>query len=190
MRPRSSLMLAAAALSLVALQGASAQPAPPPNAPAAAETRRDGPRMSPQEFHARFCNDRYARTYGHLGYMSARLGLTPQQRPYWDAYQQAAVANAEKQKTSCLEQAASAQDRPPTLVERMQREQRMLSMRQEELQATLPAVQALYQSLTPEQQTMLDRPHRGRGGHGWHGGPRHAAAEPAWNRHVEPKPRG
>jgi hypothetical protein len=46
------------------------------------------------------------------------------------------------------------------MLERIDRMQQFLSARLEALQAAKPAVQALYQALTPEQQAILNRPFR------------------------------
>jgi hypothetical protein len=47
-----------------------------------------------------------------------------------------------------------------TVIDRMQHREQMLQTRLQGLQQVEPAVQALYQSLTPEQKAVLDRPFR------------------------------
>ena len=47
-----------------------------------------------------------------------------------------------------------------TMLDRLDRMQQFLSTRLEALQAAKPAVQALYQALTPEQRAIFDHPFR------------------------------
>ena len=45
-----------------------------------------------------------------------------------------------------------------TVLDRMNRAQEFLSARLDALQSAKPALQALYQALTPEQRAIMDRP--------------------------------
>jgi uncharacterized protein with beta-barrel porin domain len=83
--------------------------------------------------------------------------LTPEQRPLWDRVQSAAQAEAQKERQLCASRKPVAES---TLLDRMDRMQQVLSTRLDALQSSKPAVQALYQALTPEQRAILDHPFR------------------------------
>ena len=103
------------------------------------------------------CIDRLARRAARLAYVETKLNLTAQQQPLWDKVQSAAQTEEQKERQLCAGLKLGAE---PTMLARMDRMQHFLSARLEALQAAKPAVQALYQALTPEQQTILNRPFR------------------------------
>jgi LTXXQ motif family protein len=103
------------------------------------------------------CTERLAWRAAMRAYREAKLNLTPEQRPLWDRVQSAAQAEEQKERQLCAGRKPGAET---TLPERMDRMQQFLSMRLEAVQSAKPAVQALYQALTPEQRTILDRPFR------------------------------
>ena len=103
------------------------------------------------------CTDRLAWRAARRAYVEAKLNLTAQQQPLWDKVQSAAQTEEQKERQLCAGLKLGAE---PTMLERMDRMQQFLSARLEALQAAKPAVQALYQALTPEQQTILNRPFR------------------------------
>ena len=103
------------------------------------------------------CTERLAWRAAMRAYREAKLNLTPEQRPLWDRVQSAAQAEEQKERQLCASRKPGAET---TLPERMDRMQQFLSMRLEAVQSAKPAVQALYQALTPEQRTILDRPFR------------------------------
>jgi hypothetical protein len=90
-------------------------------------------------------------------YAEAKLNLTPEQRPLWDRVQSAAQAEEQKERQLCASRKSAGET---TLPDRMDRMQQFLSMRLEAVQSAKPAVQALYQALTPEQRAILDHPFR------------------------------
>jgi hypothetical protein len=103
------------------------------------------------------CTERLAWRAAMRAYAEAKLNLTAEQRPLWDKVQAAAQAEEQKERQLCgsLKPADDA-----TLLDRMDRMQQFLSTRLEGLQSAKPAVQTLYQALTPEQRTILDHPFR------------------------------
>lgn len=103
------------------------------------------------------CTDRLAWRAARRAYVEAKLDLTAEQRPLWDNVQNVAKNEEQKERQLC---AALKPGGSPTLLDRMDRMQQLLSTRLEGLQAAKPAVQALYQALTPEQQAILDHPFR------------------------------
>ncbi|MBO0737646.1 MAG: Spy/CpxP family protein refolding chaperone [Alphaproteobacteria bacterium] len=103
------------------------------------------------------CEERLARRAGWRAYMGAKLDLTPEQQPLWDKVQSAAQAEEQKERQLC---GMLKEGGEPTLLDRLDRRQQFLSARLEGLQSAKPALQALYQALTPEQRAILDRPWR------------------------------
>ena len=103
------------------------------------------------------CIDRLARHAARLAYVETKLNLTAQQQPLWDKVQSAAQTAEQKERQLCASLKPGAE---PTMLDRMDRMQQFLSARLEALQTARPAVQALYQALTPEQQAIFNRPIR------------------------------
>ena len=103
------------------------------------------------------CTERLAWRAAMRAYAEAKLNLTAEQRPLWDKVQTAAQAEEQKERQLC---AGSKPGAEATLLDRMDRMQQFLSTRLDALQSAKPAVQALYQALTPEQRTILDHPFR------------------------------
>ena len=103
------------------------------------------------------CIDRLAWRAARRAYVETKLNLTAQQQPLWDKVQSAAQSEEQKERQLCASLKPGAE---LTMLDRMDRMQQFLSARLEALQAAKPAVQALYQALTPEQQAILNRPFR------------------------------
>ncbi|MBV8576691.1 MAG: Spy/CpxP family protein refolding chaperone [Acetobacteraceae bacterium] len=108
---------------------------------------------SPQEW----CEERLAWRAAMRAYTEAKLDLTPEQRPLWDRVE--SIAQSEQQKERQLCSSLKPRDET-TVLDRLDRMQQFLSTRLEALQAAKPAVQALYQALTPEQRAIFDHPFR------------------------------
>ena len=169
-----AVLLAAASLS-VPVVAWSQNPPPAPSGPGAADhpgpggADRPGPggRMhrdwhrwadiSPQQA----CIDRIARRAGFVATMGFKLNLTDAQKPLWDKVVAASQAaqNSEKQVCSTLPAEASARGKE-TVVDRLQHMQAMMQARLQGLQQAEPAVEALYNALTPDQKAILDHPFR------------------------------
>ncbi len=103
------------------------------------------------------CIDRLAWRAARRAYVETKLDLTAAQRPLWDKVESAAQTEEQKERQLCAALKGSA---APTVVERMARMQQFLSARLDGLAAAKPAVEALYQALTPAQQAILDHPFR------------------------------
>jgi LTXXQ motif family protein len=110
--------------------------------------------------HEAFCKERFARKAGFLAYLGAELDLTAAQQPLWDAYHQAMMDAANKQRQACLDNIMTP-DSHLTSLERRDRLQRLLQARLDGLQSTRASLEALYQSLSPEQRQQIDRPFQG-----------------------------
>jgi len=119
----------------------------------------------PGAWHQHFCTERYARKAAHLAYLEAKLNLTDQQKPAWTKWRQAKMEAAEKRRTACLQRDWN-RDEHETALDREARIEKWLTTRLQELQASRPALQALYEALTPEQKALFDQASRW---HGWRG---------------------
>lgn len=115
------------------------------------------------------CAERYARKVARLAYLEARLNLTEQQKPAFAKWRQIKIDTADKRRASCLAR-QPGRGQNETAVEREARVEKRLSERLQTLQTTRPVLQALYESLSPEQKVVFDqavaRGHRH--GHRWH----------------------
>lgn len=130
------------------------------------------------------CEEHAARAAGMRAYLETRLHLTAQQKPLWDQLQTAEKTSADQERTACLQVASAAKPAtPPNAVERRQTMRTMLASHLQSLDSTKAPFEALYQSLTPEQRTLLDRPMHGLGGRHGRGpddrGPNQPPAPPA-----------
>ena len=101
------------------------------------------------------CLDRLAWRAARRAFVETKLDLTAAQRPLWDKVKTAAQTEEQKERQLCASLKGSA---APTIVERMGRLQQFLSARLDGLAAAKPAVEALYQALTPAQRAILDHP--------------------------------
>lgn len=144
-----------------------AQTAPPGPPPATNNDRTRGP--GPRNFSPKaMCQESVARRIGMRAYMKAKLDLKAEQMAAWNAYEKAADEVSAKSKARCTAMPEKVET-PPNFTERMTQREDMMKARLESLQATKPALQALYATLTAEQKVVFDRPMGGRGGHHRHG---------------------
>jgi LTXXQ motif family protein len=110
-------------------------------------------RRDPQQW----CIDRLARSAARRAYIEAELGLTADQRPLWDKLQSIAQAEQQKERQLCQQLKPAEQ---LTALDRMDRAQKLLSAKLDAVQSAKPALQALYQALTPAQRAIMDHPFR------------------------------
>ena len=103
------------------------------------------------------CIDRLAWRAAHRAYLETELDLTAEQRPLWDKLQSIAQAEQQKERQWCQQLKPGEQS---TALDRMDRAQQFLSARLDAVQSAKPALQALYQALTPEQRAIMDHPFR------------------------------
>ncbi len=113
-------------------------------------------RASPEER----CEERLARRAAMIAYTVTKLNLTAEQRPLWDKLNAIIQNSTEKEQQLCAALKAGPQGGQPTILDRVDRMQRFLSTRLEALQQARPALEQLYQKLTPEQKAIIDHPHR------------------------------
>ena len=118
----------------------------------------------PAEWHQHFCTERYARKAAHLAYLEAKLNLTDQQKPAWTKWRQTKIDAAEKRRAACLQHDWSKHENE-TALDREARVEKWLTGRLQDLQASRPALQVLYDSLNPEQKVVFDQASKWRGRH-------------------------
>ena len=103
------------------------------------------------------CIDRLAWRAARRAFVEAKLDLSAEQRPLWDRVQGIARGEQQRERQLCDQLKPGAD---LTVLDRMDRAQQFLSARLDALQSAKPAVQALYQSLSPEQREIFDHPFR------------------------------
>jgi len=107
------------------------------------------------------CEERLARRAGVIAYTVSKLNLTAEQKPLWDKLNGAVQSAADKERQLCASLATQGgPEARGTILDRMSRREQFLSARLQGLQQTRPALEALYQSLSPEQKATIDHPFR------------------------------
>jgi hypothetical protein len=107
------------------------------------------------------CEERLARRAGIIAYIVAKLNLTAEQKPLWDKLNVVIQSAADRERQLCG--SLPTQPGPQahgTILDRLGRREQLLSARLQALQQARPALEALYNSLTPDQKTMIDHPFR------------------------------
>ncbi len=132
-----------------------------PSAPEAGRPGMERRMPTPAEMAVRMkamCQEHYARKAGALAYTEARLSLTASERPLFERWKQVNLDIARRRADDCGTRMAAMRDGKmahdatmPTPVERMAREQDRLKKRLADLGAEQPALEALYNALSPEQ---------------------------------------
>src|SRR5262245_57510398 len=139
-------------------------PATPPAAPGADRRAAFNPKA--------FCLDRVARRAGNRTYLKVKLDLKPEQMTAWDNFAKASDDADVKDTARCNALPTDMKERP-NYVQQLTLEETYMKARVERIEAVKPSLVALYDTLSPEQKAVLDRP-RGMGGRMGHhrGGPR------------------
>ncbi len=145
-------------------QATPATPAAP--APAAGgHDHRQRAAMNPKAI----CLDMLARRIGNRTYMKVKLELKPEQMAAWDAFAKAAEGADTRETARCNALPAELKQRP-NAIDRLTMQEGAMKARLERIEAVKPSMTALYNALSPEQKTVLDRPMSGMMGHGMMGG--------------------
>jgi hypothetical protein len=104
------------------------------------------------------CEERLARRAGIIAYTVARLNLTADQKPLSDTLQGLMQQAADRERQLCASLKPAGQGAQETVVDRVNRREQFLSARLQGLQQVKPALEQLYQTLTPEQKAIIDHP--------------------------------
>ena len=159
-----------ASLALCAF-AATAQEAPQaPSAPTAAHVGHGPWHMNKEdmaEHHAQMCSDRYARAVGGLAYLETRLALTDAQKPLFERWKHVRLSSVKARSDECATKTPHEMD--ASIIDRLKMHEKRMKARLADLQAQMPALEALVASLSDEQKEDLERTHEMFGGHGMHG---------------------
>lgn len=108
------------------------------------------------------CEDRLARRAGIIAYTITKLNLTAQQKPLWDKVQSGLQTAGDQQRHWCDSLPSREAMQGQTVLDRLNRREQALSAHLQALRQIKPAMAQFYQSLTPDQQAILNHPfHRG-----------------------------
>ena len=102
------------------------------------------------------CIEHFARSAGRLAYLEAKLQLSTDQQPLWNKWADATSAGNGTMRDDCIA-AVPAKDTLKTALDRDSTIEKLLSDKLDALKTARPALEALYQSLTPEQRAAFDR---------------------------------
>lgn len=112
-----------------------------------------------QESPQQACVDRLARRTGFIASIGFKLNLTADQKPLWDKVVSVTQSSADSERKLCDALPANAQDRDKvTAMDRLHHREQVLQAKLQAVQQAEPAVQALYDKLTPQQKQILDHP--------------------------------
>jgi hypothetical protein len=103
------------------------------------------------------CEERLAKRAGMVAYTVAKLNLTAEQKPLSDKLQGLLQTAADRERQLCAALPAT-NDGQATILDRVNRREQFLSARLQGLQQVKPALEQLYQALTPEQKAIIDHP--------------------------------
>jgi hypothetical protein len=115
-------------------------------------------------WHKEMCTDRYAHEASRLAYIQAKLSLSEPQSALFAKWRQAVLDQGTKERAACLDLTPKG-DSKPTFLEREAHMEKVLALKLQGLQATRPALEALYNSLSDEQKTIFDHASRHHGHH-------------------------
>src|SRR5439155_3252998 len=107
------------------------------------------------------CEERLAHRAGVIAYTVSKLNLTAEQKPLWDKLNGAIQSAADKERQLCANLPTQpGQQAQGTILDRMSQREQFLSARLQGMQQARPALEALYQALSPEQKATIDHPFR------------------------------
>ena|SRR5579872_1069712 len=167
-----AVMVAAAAVAVPVI-GWSQSPPPPASAGAPGPGGPGGDHMGGPMHHEwagrmmawrnkspqQACVDRLARHAGLIASIGFKLNLTSDQQPLWDKLVSVTQNAEDAQRKLCDALPANAQDRDKlTAIDRLHHREQVLQAKLQAMQQADPAVQALYDKLTPAQKEVLDHP--------------------------------
>lgn len=104
------------------------------------------------------CEERLARRAGVIAYTIAKLDLTAEQRPLWDKLNGLLQQASDRERQLCATLKPAGERGQETILDRVNRREQFLATRLQGLQQVRPALEPLYQALTPEQKAIIDHP--------------------------------
>jgi hypothetical protein len=134
---------------------ASAAPAGDTTPPAAAGHRMHMSQEDMAKHHTEMCTNLYAHAVGKLAELEARLQLTSVEKPLFERWKNVRLASAKAHAEKCGTFTFPGRD--ASIMDKLKLEQSMLETRLADLKAETPSLQALADSLTKDQQRILER---------------------------------
>src|ERR1700693_4929429 len=95
--------------------------------------------------------DRLACRAGIIAYTVTKLNLTAEQKPLWDRLNGIVQNATDRERQLCASLPSAEQRGQETILDRVGRREQFLSARLQGLQQAQPALEALYQALSPDQ---------------------------------------
>lgn len=109
------------------------------------------------------------RIEGRIAFLRAELKITDAQTSVWNAFAETLRSNAKKlgeMRSSMMPQATAGQQKAPTIIERVESQERWMQVRLEGTRTMKAALSKLYESLSDDQKKSADEllaPHMGMG---------------------------
>jgi hypothetical protein len=141
-----SSRLLASTISVIALCATAALAQSPPAAPFAMPP---ADKAEMQKHHAEMCSDIYALQVGDVAFLEARLAPNDRQKRPFERWKAVKLVQAKARAADCAAMTPPAE--PPSAIDRLKMEEKMLKSRIDELRAEIPALEALFSALTDEQ---------------------------------------
>ena len=113
-------------------------------------------RASPRER----CDERIARRAAVIAYTTTKLNLSAEQKPLWDNLNAIIQAATDRERQLCASLPSADQRGQDPILDRVNRREQFLSSRLQTLQQAKPALEAFYQSLSPDQKAIINHPFR------------------------------
>ena len=111
-------------------------------------------RRSPRER----CEERLARRAAMTAYTITKMNMTAEQKPLWENLNSIVQAATDRERQLCASLPSADQRGQETILDRVNRREQYLSARLQALQQAKPALEALYQSLSPDQTVIINHP--------------------------------
>lgn len=105
--------------------------------------------------HAEMCNNLYAHAVGKLAALEIELKLTASQKPLYERWRSVKLNHAKDHADKCA--TMTMPNRDMSIMDGLKLETAMLEARLADLKAQAPALQALVDSLNPDQQAIFKR---------------------------------
>jgi hypothetical protein len=106
------------------------------------------------------CEERLAWRAGVIAYTVTKLNLTAEQKPLWDKLNGIVQGATERERQLCTSLPSAEQRGEETILDRVSQREQFLSARLQALQQAKPALEALYQALSPDQRAVINHPFR------------------------------
>jgi hypothetical protein len=106
------------------------------------------------------CDERLAQRAAMIAYTLTKLNLTAEQKPLWDKLNGIIQAATDRERQLCASLPSADPRGQETILDRVNRREQFLSARLAALQQAKPALEALYQSLSPDQKAIINHPFR------------------------------